>query len=131
MTVGTPAGEVVLSPGDVDLTQDVLTGWGVAGDGGITVALDLELTPELRSEGLAREVVRVVQDARRTAGLDVSDRIVLGLASTGAVADAIRAHAGTIAAETLAAELREDLEDAGASLAEVDGTTVRVQVRRA
>jgi len=131
VTVGTPAGEVVLSPGDVDLTQDVLTGWGVAGDAGITVALDLELTPELKSEGLAREVVRVVQDARRTDGLDVSDRIVLGLASTGAVADAIRAHAGTISAETLAVELREDLDDAEASSAEVDGTPVRVQVRRA
>jgi isoleucyl-tRNA synthetase len=131
VTVGTPAGEVVLSPGDVDLTQEVLTGWGVAGDGGITVALDLELTPELRSEGLAREVVRVVQDARRTGGLDVSDRIVLGLASTGAVADAIRAHADAIAAETLAVELREDLDHAEASTAEVDGTPVRVQVRRA
>ena len=131
VTVGTPGGEVVLTPDDVDLSQDVVEGWGVASDGGITVALDLELTPELRSEGLAREVVRVVQDARRTAGLDVSDRIVLGLASTGAVADAISAHAGTITAETLAVELREDLDDEGAPSAEVDGTPVRVQVRRA
>jgi isoleucyl-tRNA synthetase len=131
VTVATPAGEVALSPDDVDLTQDVLAGWGVASDGGMTVALDLELTPELRSEGLAREVVRVVQDARRTAGLDVSDRIVLGLASGGAVADAIRTHSDTIAAETLAVELREDLDDADATSAEVDGAPVRVQVRRA
>jgi isoleucyl-tRNA synthetase len=103
----------------------------VASDGGITVALDLELTPELRSEGIAREVVRVVQDARRTAGLEVGDRIVLSLASEGAVAEAIRAHAGTIAGETLAVELREDLEDADATVAEVDGTPVRVRIRRA
>jgi isoleucyl-tRNA synthetase len=115
----------------VDLSQDVLEGWGVASDGGITVALDLELTPGLRSEGLAREVVRVVQDARRTAGLEVGDRIVLNLGSEGAVADAIRAHAGTIAGETLAVELREDLDDAEAPVAEVDGTPVRVRVRRA
>ncbi len=131
VTVGTPGGEVVLSPDDVDLSQDVLEGWGVASDGGVTVALDLELTPGLRSEGLAREVVRVVQDARRTAGLEVGDRIVLDLGSEGAVADAIRAHAGTIAGETLAVELREDLDDAEAPVAEVDGTPVRVRVRRA
>ena len=58
------------------LTRDVLAGWGVASDGGVTVALELELTPELRSEGLARELVRVAQDARRAAGLAVqrSDR---------------------------------------------------------
>ena len=62
---------VVDRPDDVELAQEVLEGWGVASDGGVTVALELELTPELRSEGLARELVRVVQDARRTAGLAV------------------------------------------------------------
>jgi len=131
VTVRTPGGEVVLSPDDVDLSQDVLEGWGVASDGGITVALDLELTPELRSEGLAREVVRVVQDARRTAGLEVGDRIVLRLGSEGAVADAIRTHAGSIAGETLALELHEDLDDADAPVTEIDGTPVRVRVVRA
>jgi isoleucyl-tRNA synthetase len=129
-TVGTPDGEVVLSADDVDLTQDVVEGWGVASDGGITVALDLELTPDLRSEGLAREVVRIVQDARRAAGLDVSDRIVLSLESSGDLADAIHTHAGTIAAETLAVEVQED-PDGGGTSTNVDGTPVRVQVRRA
>ena len=74
------------TPDDVDLTQEVREGWGVASDGGITVALDLELTEELRREGLARELVRRVQDARKAADLDVSDRIELGVASGGSVA---------------------------------------------
>jgi len=69
--------EISLAPGDVDLTQEVREGWGVAAEGGVTVALDLELDDDLRREGLARELVRAVQDARKAAGLDVTDRIRL------------------------------------------------------
>src|SRR5207302_1453645 len=91
----------------VDLTQEILEGWGVAAGGGITVALDLELTDDLRLEGLAREVIRVVQDARKAAGLDVSDRIALGLEASGALASAIAAFHDFIAMETLAVELTD------------------------
>ena len=60
------------------------------------------MTPELAAEGTARDVVRIVQQARRDAGLEVSDRIRLTIGADGAVADAVRAHAGFVAAETLA-----------------------------
>ena len=63
------------------------------------------MTPELAAEGTARDVVRVVQQARRDAGLAVSDRIRLTIGADGAVADAVRAHAGFVAAETLAVDL--------------------------
>lgn len=67
------------------------------------VALDVTLTPELRREGMAREVVRHVQAARKAAGLNVDDRIVLSLgAEAGELQKAIEEHAGVIAAETLA-----------------------------
>src|SRR5262249_24825296 len=69
------------------------------------IALDLHVTPELAAEGTARDVVRIVQQARRDAGLAVSDRIRLTLGADGAVADAVRAHAGFVAAETLAVDL--------------------------
>jgi isoleucyl-tRNA synthetase len=69
------------------------------------IALDLRVTPELAAEGTARDVVRIVQQARRDAGLAVSDRIRLTLGADGAVADAVRAHAGFVAAETLAVDL--------------------------
>ena len=75
------------------------------------VALDTAVTPELAAEGTARDVVRVVQQARRDAGLSVSDRIRLVVGADGAVADAIRAHAGFVAAETLAVSL--DVRPAG------------------
>jgi isoleucyl-tRNA synthetase len=126
------AGGVALGPEDVDLSQDVLEGWGVAAEGGITVALDLEITPELRLEGLAREVVRLVQDARKTAGLDVADRIELGLWSTGHIADAVRAHRDFIVGETLAVALTDAVEDPEyAEDAEAEGSPVRITLRRA
>ena len=124
---------IVLAPGDVDLVQETREGWGVAGDGGVTVALELELTPELRLEGLAREMVRVVQDARKAAGLDVSDRIALGLAVEGELAEALAIHRGWIGAETLAL----DVVDEAATDAtfertfEIDGARVGVSLRRA
>ena len=64
--------------------------------------LDTAVTPELAAEGTARDVVRVVQQARRDAGLDVSDRIALTLDGPGAVLDAVRAHEAFVAGEVLA-----------------------------
>jgi isoleucyl-tRNA synthetase len=124
---------VTIGQDDVALVQEVLTGWGVASDAGITVALELALTPALEAEGLARELVRVVQDARRAAGLDVSDRIVLGLVCDGDLAAARDTHRGFIAGETLAVALGEGpvtdaTHEAGA---EIDGRPVAVSLRRA
>jgi len=129
----TPSGVIALGPADVDLTQETVEGWGVASDGGITVALELEITPELRLEGLARELVRVVQDARRAAGLEVSDRIVLDLTVAGPLEEALSAHGDVIGAETLAAEIVRDLGEAASyrQTVELDGDTVTVSLRKA
>lgn len=69
---------------------------------GDELSLDFNLTPELKREGLMREVVRHVQSARKNAGLNVDDRIKLGLRATGTLAEAIDEHKDAIAAETLA-----------------------------
>jgi isoleucyl-tRNA synthetase len=66
------------------------------------VLLDTVVTPELAAEGAARDVVRVVQQARRDAGLDVSDRITLTVDAPAAVQDAVRAHEAFVAGEVLA-----------------------------
>jgi isoleucyl-tRNA synthetase len=122
---------VEIGPDDVDLAQDVRAGWGVGADAGITVALDLEISAELRMEGIARELIRVVQDARKEAGFEVTDRISLGIEATGAIAEAVRAHAATIAGETLATSLASDLDaDGFRTDADVDGQPVAVSVRR-
>jgi isoleucyl-tRNA synthetase len=127
------AGErVEVGSDDVDLVQEALEGWGVAGDGGITVALQLELSPELRTEGLARELVRAIQDARKAAGLDVSDRIELALDVDGGLAEALTSHRAWVAAETLATEIVAGRmsEPAFEQGFDVDGATVVVGLRR-
>jgi isoleucyl-tRNA synthetase len=93
---------VPLQDGDLVVTETPREGWTVASGGGLTVALDLTLTPELERAGLFREVVRLVQEARKTSGLEVSDRIELWWTADGAVARALGEHADALAGEVLA-----------------------------
>jgi isoleucyl-tRNA synthetase len=96
-------GSVALSADDLVVTQTPLEGWGVATAGGETVALDLTVTPSLRAEGWAREVVRLIQDARKNDGLDVTDRIELRWAALDdSLGAALAAHREMIAGEVLA-----------------------------
>ncbi len=133
VTVDIGGGAVELSPGDVELAQQTREGWGMASDGPVTVALDLTLDDELRLEGLARELVHHVQALRKSAGLEVSDRIVLGIEADSAVADALAAHREWIASEVLATSI-EDVSPAGATSWEdvsIEGNRARILLRRA
>ncbi|GAA3767057.1 isoleucine--tRNA ligase [Micromonospora maritima] len=94
--------QVDVGPNDILVTEVPRTGWVVESQRGVTIALDTEITPELEAEGTARDVVRLVQQARRDADLDVSDRIVLSIAGPAAVRAVISAHRDLIAHETLA-----------------------------
>ncbi len=108
---------VTVGPDDVIVTQTPRAGWTVASDAGETVALEVTITPELRREGLAREVVRLLQDARRSDDLELADRVMVRWSTADPeLAAAITEHARLIAGETLAvdfAELRPDAADAG------------------
>jgi isoleucyl-tRNA synthetase len=99
------AGGLVLQEGEY--TLETVAGGGSDSatgllPGGGFVVLDTAVTPELEAEGVARDLVRAVQQARREAGLDVSDRIALSIAGAASVADAARTHADLIRRETLA-----------------------------
>jgi isoleucyl-tRNA synthetase len=96
-----------LQPDEVIVAERPREGWSVVNEQGETVALDLELTPELVRAGLAREVVRQVQEARKNAGFEVSDRIELVWRAEGETAEALREHAGLVAGEVLATAMRE------------------------
>jgi isoleucyl-tRNA synthetase len=90
---------------EVIVTETPKEGWAVATSGGETVALDLTITPELKLAGLARDAVRLIQEARKTSGLDVSDRITLRwFASDADTASALTSHQASIAEEVLAVE---------------------------
>jgi isoleucyl-tRNA synthetase len=95
-----------LEAGDLDVVQSARGEMVVETQGGFTLALDATLTPELRAEGIAREVVNRVQKLRKDTGLEVQDRIRLGVFGDDAdLLDAMREFGGLVRAETLAVEL--------------------------
>jgi len=93
---------VEVSADEVLVTEQPREGWAVASESGATVALDLELTPELRRSGLAREMVRMLQEARKRSGLKVSDRIHVRWSASGETATTLEEHGEAIAGEVLA-----------------------------
>ncbi|MGW7534247.1 isoleucine--tRNA ligase [Amycolatopsis sp. NPDC054798] len=97
-------GETVsLSPEEVIVTETPREGWAAVAEAGATLALDLSLTPELRRAGLARDAIRLIQDARKSSGLDISDRIELRyLTSDDETGEALAEHRDLVAEEVLA-----------------------------
>ncbi|WP_166869410.1 isoleucine--tRNA ligase [Salinibacterium sp. ZJ70] len=94
------------------------------------VVLDTTVTPELAAEGLARDVVRAVQQARKDAGLEVSDRIALTLSGDAAAVAAVEAHRELIAGETLATSLEARQAENGATPVG-DASAVTIELERA
>jgi isoleucyl-tRNA synthetase len=97
---------VEVHPDEVIVAERPREGWSVVNEQGETVALDLELTPQLVRAGLAREVVRLVQEARKSAGFEVSDRIALVWQAEGGTAEALTEFGSLVAEEVLATEMR-------------------------
>jgi isoleucyl-tRNA synthetase len=124
--------DVELASEDLDVRVEGREGFALAQDGPYGVALDMEITDALRAEGIAREIVRAVQELRKTSGLAVEDRIELWLRSEDAPG-AIDTNRDFIADETLATSLHVDGDPpAGAPNTEVivDGTSVAAALRR-
>jgi len=109
--------DVEISANDVVVSERPRHGWSVVNDSGETLALDVNVTPELRLAGLAREIARSIQEARKSGGLDVTDRIDLWLDASGASAEAVARHRDLIAEEVLAVSMTEREPDDAASLA--------------
>jgi isoleucyl-tRNA synthetase len=116
-----------LSPEDLLVSMKPLEGYQVEREGSHAVALELEIDFELRIDGWAREIVRAVQNARQSAGLEVTDRIVLTLDGDEDLIGAARTHESYIAGETLAVEISYENLD-GAAPVVIDGRELRVGV---
>jgi isoleucyl-tRNA synthetase len=119
-----------LTADDVNLVMEPLEGYQVEAEAGHAVALELDLDDELRREGLAREVVRAVQEARKQAGLEVSDRISLALGGDEELLAAAREHEAYIAGETLATSVDYAANGAGEK-ATIEGRELRIAVSKA
>ncbi len=97
--------EINLGMEDFEISAQDIPGWLVASEGGITVALDTTLSPELKNEGIAREIVNRIQNLRKDSSFDVTDRILLKINTSEAIQTAISANKSYICDEVLANEI--------------------------
>jgi isoleucyl-tRNA synthetase len=120
---------VVLTKEDVEITSDDIPGWIVASENGISVALDINITDELRQEGIARDLVNRIQNLRKDMGLEIQDKIKLMIVEEDAqVKLAVDTFAEYITSETQASELtwHSKLEDS--TLLEIDDVKVELKI---
>lgn len=106
-TISLDGEDIAVTMDDVTMTEVPRSGWAVTNQQDVTLALDTTITPDLRKDGLAREVIRLVQTARKEADFAVTDRIVLSWAANGETAYALREHERELADAVLAVEIAE------------------------
>ncbi|MDX9853934.1 MAG: isoleucine--tRNA ligase [Tenuifilaceae bacterium] len=104
-SLNTAEGMVDLLVTDVDIISEDIPGWLVANEGKLTIALDVTVTDELRMEGIARELINRIQNLRKDAGFDVTDKINVTILKHDAINSAVMAHKDYIAGQTLAKDI--------------------------
>jgi isoleucyl-tRNA synthetase len=97
--------QIVVEKTDVEIKSEDIPGWLVANNGELTIALDIQLTPELLKEGIAREFINRIQNLRKSSGFDIVDRIAVKIERNDHVNEAVEAFADYIGAQTLAKEV--------------------------
>ena len=127
---GTPA---TIDLADVEIISEDIPGWLVANDGALTIALDIEITPEMRREGIAREIVNRVQNIRKDRDYNITDRILLTFAPNDATDDAIREYADYISRQVLAnsLDIAPVAEGDGTERLDIDGILLDVKITKA
>jgi len=117
-----------LGPDDLLMSMEPVEGYQVESESGHAVALALELDDELIKEGIAREIVHAVQNARKNAGFEITDRITLSLGGDEKLLDAAREHQASLSDEVLATETTFDATSGEAVT--IDGLDLTIAVSR-
>ncbi len=124
--------EALIDLADVEVISEDIPGWLVANEGNVTVALDITLTPELRNEGIARDIVNRIQNIRKSRGYEITDKIVLTFAADPAYADAIDQFGDYISRQVLATEIKAvenfDASKEGVETLELDELNIPVDI---
>ena len=131
-----PSGEVVLRPGDYEISSEDMPGWLVAGDGPLTVALDVQISEALRKEGIARELVNRIQNLRKDSGFEVTDRINAIIYASGDYDDVKAAvdenidmiGAQTLAVSTIVCKFADAVPDA--AVIDWDGSEMKMKLQK-
>ncbi len=125
--------DVTIDANDAEVISEDIPGWLVANEGSLTVALDIEVSDELRKEGIAREFINRIQNIRKDSGFDVTDKIIVKIQPNNLTDKAVSDYADYIAAQTLAKSVTIDdsLNDDNAQKVELDDNlTVLVSVTK-
>ena len=122
--------DALIELADVEIFSEDVPGWTVANEGALTVALDVEVTDDLRREGIAREIVKKIQAMRKDSGFDIVDRIAVEIASNGATNAAVEQFNSYICNQVLADELKISDSVEGENVVELDNAAVKISVRK-
>lgn len=120
--------EVELLLSEVEITSEDIPGWSVASKGALTVALDINLSPELQQEGDAREFVNRIQRLRKNSGLELTDRIVVEVAANNGIKASLEQFNSYICAEILADKLDIKSDIDGGTEIDVNDNLLKVTV---
>lgn len=123
---------VRISSDELEIQRTGLKGWSVETEKGITVAVDTELTPELVQEGLSREFVNRIQNMRKEADFEVTDRIVVGFSGSKDLTEAVNSSLESIKSEILAEEINTNLLEVSDFIKtwEIEGNDTEISIRR-
>ena len=123
---------VEVTTADVEIFSEDMPGWNVAGEGRVTVALDITITDELKREGVARELIKRIQNHRKTAGFEVTDRIHIAIESNEQTDEVIRQFGDYIGGQVLATSIEvvpaDSLTDA--IVLDMDDYTVKATIKK-
>ena len=122
--------DAIIELADVEIFSEDVPGWTVANEGALTVALDVEVTDELRHEGVAREIVKKVQAIRKDSGFEITDRISVLLSSSEVSDAAVEQFREYICNQVLADSLEVNAALSEGEDIELDGCTIKVAVKR-
>ena len=122
--------DALIELSDVEIFSEDVPGWTVANEGALTVALDVEVTDDLRREGIAREIVKKIQAMRKESGFDIVDRIAVAIASNAVTDAAVEQFNAYICNQVLADELKISDNVEGDNVVELDNVAVKLSVRK-
>ena len=112
--------QITVTPADFEITSEDMPGWLVTSEGKLTVALDITVTPELRREGVARELINRIQNIRKDSGFEVTDKIVVEIEAKESVVEAVAEFGKYIGGQTLAADVHTATEPKGEAVVDSD-----------
>ena len=122
--------DALIELADVEIFSEDVPGWTVANEGALTVALDVEVTDDLRREGVAREIVKKIQAMRKDSGFDIVDRIAVEIEHSEATDAAVEQFNAYICNQVLADELKLSDSVEGDNAVELDNVAVKLSVRK-